>query len=413
MDRGRILVVESDPTRAQATELVLSQFGHYEVSLVSSGLDALQKIRSESYDLVLINPLFTKDEGGLKLTRLILLQRHPVMIVTHVAAKGLIQRFGKAGIFDYVLFPWDPTDFLKRIERIIQARRSLEGPDLDKHINGTLSKILALPTISPVYAEVEKVVHKPDATAEEIAKIIELDQSITAKVLRLANSAHFGFNRRVTSIRDAVALLGSKTTENVVLTVSTFEAMDKIKLSGSFDRTAFWEHSIACGAAAKAIARSLEMDEDVHFSAGILHDIGKVVLDGFFPDYFDRAVKIAVKRDIPIAEAEQETLGITHGDVGSHLVQRWDLPEIFIKVTRAHNSLSVEDKQYEKSVALVHMANILCRILKVGSSGDTWSNPEALSSAFRELGVGQKTIDKWMPDITQEIQSARSLLALT
>ncbi|RME00315.1 MAG: HDOD domain-containing protein, partial [Calditrichaeota bacterium] len=157
-----------------------------------------------------------------------------------------------------------------------------------ENLTRILDNISDLPTLPTVYMRINRLLQSPDSNVSEIARIIESDQAISSKVLRLVNSSFFGFSRKVTQINHAVVLLGFNAVRNTVLSISVFESF-KSSNSGIFDRREFWKHSIATGIIARLLAKELKLgQEEEAFSGGILHDLGKLVLDQHLPKRFAR-----------------------------------------------------------------------------------------------------------------------------
>jgi len=414
MAKEEILVVEGDATRAKALRLILEEIGGYTATQASTVFGAFKQIKVKTFDLILMNVTIQKPLDGIRLLQWTLLQptksqRAPVMIITSERDSKAVQQCAQAGVVGYIV-DYDPTAMLDRIEKILVNRQNLSEDQVQEGIVQTLEKILDLPTIPIVYTRLEALIDGGETSADEIGQVVSLDPSITAKVLRLSNSAFFGFSRNIYSIKDAVALLGYKAVQTAVATVSTFEALGRIE-EKNFNRTAFWRHSIGCGAIARVLAGKLKVAPDQAFVAGLLHDIGKVILDGYFSDSFADALQTASDKGISLFDAEKEVLPATHEAVGRHLAERWNLPAELIEVVGAHNSLKPEKSEHAKLVMLVHVADAKCRHLKVGRAGDdlVWDpQPEALE----QLGTTWEAVGEWTPQMEAEIKKAESLLAL-
>ena len=275
----------------------------------------------------------------------------------------------------------------------------------------SLEQILDLPTISTVYTQIEVLTTKENTSADDVARVIEVDQAITAKVLRLSNSAFFGFARRIGSVRDAVTLIGFESVRAAVAAVTTFEALGRVEESPNFSRRAFWEHCIGCGAIARFLAGKLDMDPHQAFVAGLMHDIGKLILDGYFPDEFALALETAEEKNSTIFEAEKSVNPVTHEEVGRHLAERWNLPEPLIEVVGAHNSLSVQKSEHAQLVRLTHLADARCRALSVGRAGDDIVF-EPQEGVLKQLGVTKARLAEWKADMEVEIEKAQSILEL-
>jgi len=408
----KILIVEGNPTRARGLCLIFRDLGGYDVVHAPTLEAAIHEVKSGPLDLILSNITVTRPLDGVKLVQLILVRqaskhRTPVMIVTPEKDRGAVKECVRAGVVDYTV-SYDPVVLLQRVRRALAQRRDLGESEARAGVFHALEQILVLPTISAVHTQLDQLLQSETTSAEDVARVAALDQSITANVLRLANSALFGFQRQILSVKDAVALLGFKAVQVAVAAVSTFEALGRME-ERNFDRTAFWEHAVGCGTIARVIATRLDADQDHAFGAGILHDIGKVALDSHFHDYFAAALKAAAEGRTPILEAEQKLLPVTHEDVGRYLAQRWNLPEPLVEAIGSHHSLTVQNPEHAQLVDLVHVADAQCRQLGIGSAGDdlAWEPGEA---ALKRLGVTAEALAEWADEMREEVKMSEGLL---
>ena len=416
MAKTKILIVEGVEVRGRALDMILGQIGEFETVLVSTVTDALMKIKAEPFDLVLANTEVSKHGDGLKLAQIILLRnvvaKPPLVImVTKEKEQELVRKCRQIGVVDYIVYPYDPVNLLKRVSDAFGQHKGMTKAQARRSIAATLKKIIDLPTISQVQDRITDLLASDRSSAADVARVMEIDQSITAKMLRLANSAVFGFNRHVTSVRDAVALIGFEQVADLVTAVSTFEALGRVEESPHFNRLAFWEHSIGCGSIARVIGDKLKVDPERAFVAGLLHDIGKVVLDGYFPEFFGQALQMAAKEGISIYEAETKTIPINHEMVGGYLARQWKLPEPIADVIGAHHTLKPQKSMNMRLVVLVHVVDAQCRALGVGNAGDN-SVWEPTNSMLTRLAITRSDLDSWKPEMQEAIKNAQGLLEL-
>lgn len=416
MANGKILIVESSATRGKALALILGEIGGYEARHVLTVMDALKEIRDQSFDLIATNTAVDRAGDGIKLAQIVLLRAagpHPplMMVVTLDQDRELVKQARRAGVMDYVIYPYDPEDLLKRVRDALGQKQGMTKNQVRRAVVDTLKKIMELPTVAAVHDKIETLLNDNTTSADDVAKVIEVDQSITAKVLRLANSAQFGAAHHVTSAKEAVTLMGFQQVGDLISAVTTFGALGRVEESRHFDRMAFWQHSIACAAIAKVMAVKMEIDPDRAFVAGILHDVGKVIMDGYFPEYFSQALELAQEKGMSIHQAEKECLPVTHEIVGRYLAGRWNLPEALVEVIGAHNSLSLQKSAHARLVQLIHVADAQCRLLGVGNAGDhvVWQ-PEP--TVLAQLRIGREDLAAWKAEMSEEVQKARSVLDL-
>ena len=228
----------------------------------------------------------------------------------------------------------------------------------------------ALPTLPPVASRLVEAVARMDAeTTEEVARILALDPGLTARTLRLANSDCYGFPRKVGSVELAVLVLGPGTIRDLVLTASVVQTL------GPSDRalTELWNHAMACGVAARALGERVQyrlLGEA--YAAGLLHDIGAVLLRQRNPERFEAALALARTHGTPLEEAERGLYGSDHSEVGGWLAERWGLPGEIVEAIACHHR-PWEAVRAPELTALVHIADSLAN-----RAGYTWA-PSAAS----------------------------------
>ena len=269
-----------------------------------------------------------------------------------------------------------------------------------------VDKVVNLPTLPAVMTRIIQKVEDPKTSTNEIVDIIGVDQALTMKVLKIVNSAYYGFRQRISTLERAVVILGFNNVKNLALSASIFDTMGG-EGEGAFDRNKFWEHSIGCGVTTKALAKKLRHDPkslEESFTAGLLHDIGKVVLDKYVHDEFDEVVRTAEQKDMLIMDAEREVLGADHTDMGHWLAVKWGLPNSLKEVISFHHSPEAA-KEAKELTGLVHFANIMTRRKKIGSGGDN-KVPPLNPKVFEMLKLTQNDVVEMMDLINKEMENA-------
>jgi putative nucleotidyltransferase with HDIG domain len=233
-----------------------------------------------------------------------------------------------------------------------------------------LTRFKDLPTLPTVVAKVMQIVSNPLTTAEDLNQVISLDQALTFKVLRLANSAYYGFPKEITTITQAVTILGFNTIRNLALSVSVHKMLFVDREKGLFNYRDFWKHCVAVGVCSRVLARRVGYkSEENAFTVGLLHDIGKSLLERVDHAGFLAAIEASRERSIPLWQAEQELLGVDHAAVGAHLAEVWNLPgDLRLAIERQHQPSAFGPP--DPLVASVHAANQLCREQGLGADGD-------------------------------------------
>ncbi len=273
-----------------------------------------------------------------------------------------------------------------------------------------ITRINNLPSLPLVVNKILEVADDSRAAANDLANVISKDQSLAAEVLKLVNSAFYGFSGNISTISHAVVILGFHTIKNLAIGISAFGVM-KAKGTNLFDRERFWEHSLGCGVCARLIAERIGHDspEEV-FVAGLLHDIGKLILDIYAKEEFEKALNLVERDSIPLLEAEKAVIGITHPIMGEWLVKEWRLPASLYSAIRYHHSppfaaTTLSDSDL-KNIVIVYIANILCKMKGIGSGGDNYITPIS-DKAWQVINSGEDIQETVLLKLENEMEKAR------
>lgn len=200
-----------------------------------------------------------------------------------------------------------------------------------------VNRTAELTPLRSVAARAISIAEDERSAAMDLAAVLSSDQALTARLLRLSNSAYYGYARRISTVREAVILLGMRTVRSVAITSGIIDSFRESDL-GEFDHDLFWAHSVTVGIVAEAIARDTKVarPEDA-FTAGVLHDVGKLAMLLCEPELFAEAADLVVRENRRFAEAERAVFGLSHALVGARLAQRWKFPEALIAAIRDHH----------------------------------------------------------------------------
>jgi putative nucleotidyltransferase with HDIG domain len=233
-------------------------------------------------------------------------------------------------------------------------------------IETVLPLIKELPTLPDVIFKVNEVVNDPSTSASDLETVISRDQAIAAKILRLVNSAFYGLPGRVDTLSRAIPLLGFSTVRNLVMSLSIFN----ISTISDFDMKAFWRHSFATSTAAKAIAQSDGLpDADSQSLAGLLHDMGKIVLFQNFIKEYQAVFKFMEQRKLTFIQAERHLYSTDHAEVGGALAERWAFPpNITAAIAHHHNPENAGD--LADFAAITASANMIAQTREDGFQAD-------------------------------------------
>jgi putative nucleotidyltransferase with HDIG domain len=242
-----------------------------------------------------------------------------------------------------------------------------------------IRRIKNLPTVPGIVAKIARMVENPETSASEVGRLISQDQVLSAKVLRMANSAFFGMSRKISSISQALVILGFEVVKGLVLTSSVFDMIQK-SMAG------LWEHSIGCAAASGAVATLLGRDDaEEILVAGLLHDLGKVVLALNLPEEMRLVMNRVATGNVLFYEAENEVLDYDHSELGQWLAEHWNLPESLAEPMRLHHRPEKAILKPE-CTAIVHIADIIVRAKGFGNAGDILVPPISMA-AWEMLGL--------------------------
>jgi putative nucleotidyltransferase with HDIG domain len=270
-------------------------------------------------------------------------------------------------------------------------------------------RTVTLPTFPAVASRLIEEVARPDATSEEIGRILSRDPALTARTLKLANSDFYGFPRKVGSVDLAVLVLGTHTIRDLVLTSSVLQALGK---TGS-SLEGLLSHSMACGIAARALAERAKyrLTGDA-YAAGLLHDVGKVVLRQADPERFDQVLARCRAENVAAAEAEQELFGSDHAEVGGWLAERWGLPADIVEAIACHHRPDAATRN-PALASLVHIANFLAQ--RAGypwASGVDDRGPDARAWESVQPHEGREALVMGMvEDVIRETEREKALFA--
>jgi putative nucleotidyltransferase with HDIG domain len=268
-----------------------------------------------------------------------------------------------------------------------------------------IDKIAPLPTIAQ---QVLAMAGDFNSSAQKLAKLIKMDQALTGRILRVANSSFFGFSRKIGNIDLAVAILGFN--EITAITLASCLANDySIKENPYFNRQEFWMHAIGTGQIARKLSGLLpDFNSSNALVAGLLHDFGKVILNQFFPDEFSAVLRTAFEQKRSLSQVSRELLNIDHTEIGQMVIEEWNLPPALIQAVRFHHDPHEADAK-DYLVHITHVANILCHHAKFGISGNPL--PDKPSEISMEvLGLKDRDLDEIWSELNIDLESIRTFL---
>lgn len=239
-----------------------------------------------------------------------------------------------------------------------------------KIVKDILSRVGKLPPLPDTAVKLMKILNDPRSTVEQIVDAIRYDQALTAEVLRLCNSAFFGLSRNITSLNEAMLCLGTVKVLQLVMSVHTNSMLSQEQAGYGLPPGVLWRHSVAVALASSNLAQKIRLPNvNLLFTAGLLHDIGKVVLNEYVAADFLEIVRLVREERLSFVEAEQRVLGYSHQEVGARIGEMWKLPEPLIRCIRYHHDPGDLDTP-DALVDIVYLANSVCLLLGIGLGED-------------------------------------------
>ncbi|HDD44974.1 MAG TPA: HDOD domain-containing protein [Candidatus Desulfofervidus auxilii] len=270
-----------------------------------------------------------------------------------------------------------------------------------------LEKVDQIRPLSKTVQEVLKIINAEPNNVEEVKKVVLKDQALTTNILKVCNSAYYGLSQRVSNLSHAIILLGFQTVKKILLAVSLKSTLDRKIDVYDLKRGELFKHALACALTAELIAKEKQYkDPEVVFTAALLHDLGKVVLDQCAFEQFALIMNKVAKEKKAFWIVEKEILGFDHAQIGGLIAQRWKLPQILIEAITLHHSPE-KAKFTPEVVSIVHIADVICSMLGIGCGVDGLNNPihpYALSLLAFNSSEIDNIVEK-LPEFIEEIKT--------
>ena len=289
------------------------------------------------------------------------------------------------------------------------ALASLPPVEMVKEVTlkALLHKINQLRPMSKTMNRVLSVIESNPFSIEEIKREIYQDQALTANILKICNSPYYGFAQRVSNLSQGIVLLGLNTIKRILISLSFKDVLTPSINGYSLKQGEFFKHALGCAFMAEVIAKEKQYPEpEVVFTAGLLHDVGKIILDQVAAGKFHLVMRKVLGEKKPFLEAEKEILGYTHSQVGEMVAQQWHLPEILTEAIAFHHTPE-QGQTAPAVVAMVHIADVICRLVGIGCGAAGLTNP-IHPQALTILNLKGPEIDSLIekvPEIIKQIQT--------
>jgi HD-like signal output (HDOD) protein/ActR/RegA family two-component response regulator len=354
--KPRILFVDDEPEILEGLQAMLySMRSEWELSFAGSGAEALELLERTHQDVVVTDMRMPGMDGAQLLHAV--QERSPEtvrFILSGYSDQESVMRTVKLA-HRYLSKPCPPAEMKLAIQKALRLRDII----LDVQLKQVISRIDALPALPDLYRSLTMALLSEGASLQHIGDIIAQDVGMSASILRLVNSAFFGLPTRVASVQHAVKLLGTETIRVLILSLHLFSTISPRSIPG-FSLKMLWEHStrVACFARAIAEVENASSDErDDCFIAGMLHDVGKLVIATTMPSEYKKVLELVREKENRMYQAEQEVMKTTHSDVGAYLISLWGFNDNIVEAVCWHHRDALISCSHFSPTAAVAVAN--------------------------------------------------------
>ncbi len=268
-----------------------------------------------------------------------------------------------------------------------------------------------LPPFPKVALQVMKMIDDPEVKAKDLAEVIQYDSAITANLLKTCNAAYFGLTRKVSSLDDALIVVGQDVLKDIIIACSSSRFYKGGAGDGyQLEQGELWKHSVATAIMAKLLAKHFNnVAPDTAFTVGLLHDIGKRFLSSFVADDFARIVELAYGGGLSFAEAEKEVLGVTHAELGSMIMEKWEFDEALALAVKQHHDPDALDKG--ELTALLAIANTQVITMGVGVGADGLTG-KLHGEGLKRYGISSSDLEHYLVELFIEMERAEEMFSL-
>lgn len=330
----KILFIDDEPHVLDGLRRMLrSMRGEWEMSFAGSGAEAFDILRDQRMDVLVSDMRMPGMDGAQLLAKV--QQRYPnvvrIILSGYSEKEMILKAVGAA--HQYLAKPCDAEVLKQTVKRACNLRDLLT----ENQLLSLVSQLSSIPSLPALYRDLVAELQAPEPAIKKIGAIVGKDLGMTAKILQMVNSAFFGLQRHISDPGEATLFLGLDTISSLVLAQQAFSQLKaELLIDISFDQ--LWEHSCAIGTLARRIAESEQAENAPDaFTAGLLHDIGKVILAANLPKQYAAALELAQRENLPMVTAEFSIFGTTHARIGAYLLGLWGLPNNVVEAVAYHH----------------------------------------------------------------------------
>ncbi|MBN2256134.1 MAG: HDOD domain-containing protein [Deltaproteobacteria bacterium] len=279
------------------------------------------------------------------------------------------------------------------------------------NVDRILKKIDRIPAFPATVRKVWDVMKDPDYSMNELVTVIEYDQAITANILKMSNSAYFGVRRKVSNVRDAVIYLGQANIARVVTAAGITRFYKDVK-GYRLTAKALWEHSVAVALMSKILAdRVYGREEPMLFTAGLIHDMGKIILGEFVFDSMQEIMNLVSHQNYSFLEAEEEVLGTNHAEIGGRVASNWNFPQEIVDAITYHHRPDLMAEGDSANAWILYLADQACMMMGLTGGMDELSY-RGLGMIMSKFSIGHREFEEKIVSLFEDLANARELINL-
>jgi len=268
-----------------------------------------------------------------------------------------------------------------------------------------------LPALPSVVMQVIQATERETVSTSEIERLLSSDPAITAKLLKVVNSAYFGLPRQIVNVNQTIAILGLLQVRNLVMSIGVLNVLNSPSPRIVDIQKQFWQHSFAAASCSEWIAKSKNMprkEVEMLFVGGLLHDVGRLFLFTLFNLPYQEVLKESLKNEEPLADVERRVLGTTHAELGGALAEKWNFPPALVDMIRFHDVFP--EGTVDDSIYCVHVADVIANELSPAETTGVQSGIQP--AALLALGLSESDVEELRATTTGQIEKAKDLLGV-
>ncbi len=276
----------------------------------------------------------------------------------------------------------------KKIRRIVEITRDSEITSIKQTVGRLLN-----------------IINDPNSSAKDLKDIIEIDPPMSARLLKLANSAYYGYRKKINAIKEAIICIGFEAVKELALNQKVCEMFNDDTNYYGYSRISLWKHSIAVALLSKSIYRSefRERGENI-YAAGLLHEIGIIILDQFQQYDFINALKKSKNDKINLADSEDAVFGFNHLDIGMAVAEDWGLSDELVVAIGNHCKPDNFSNEFKKTIMTIYIADFIIQSRNIGYVDTPYRNKMLFQKSLMKLNIKEKAVDLIMKEVEEEIK---------